>query len=75
MSYIKIKKIKKEVTGTNTPIEVPEQGYIYLGYDDSSVDGIGQGLWIIDDDGTESRYVLSGLGSNPTMNYTSAKHH
>ncbi len=68
MSYIKIKKIKKEVTGTNTPIEVPEQGYIYLGYDDSSVGGIGQGLWIIDDDGTESRYVLSGLGSNPTIN-------
>lgn len=67
MSYIKIKKIKKEINGTTTPIEIPEKGYIYLGYDDSSVGGIGDGLWIINDDGTEAHYVLSGLGSNPTI--------
>jgi hypothetical protein len=58
MSYIKIKKIKKEFEGTTTPIEVPEKGYIYLGYDDSSVGGLGRGLWVIDDDGTEATYVI-----------------
>jgi len=64
MSYIKIQKIKKEQV--KNLIELPEKGYVYLGYDDTTVGGDGQGLWIIDDDGTVF-YVLSGTGSAPTI--------
>jgi len=48
-------------------IDTPEKGYIYLGYDDNSVGGINNGLWIKNDDGTAAFYILSGYGSEPTI--------
>ena len=61
MSYIKIQKIKKE------NVETPEKGYIYLGYDDESVEGVASGLWVKNDDGTDAYYVLSGYATNPII--------
>ena len=61
MSYIKIQKIRKE------DVETPEKGYIYVGYDDSTVGGSGSGLWIKDDDGNLAYYVLTGSGTGPTI--------
>lgn len=61
MSYIKIQKILKE------EVETPEPGYIYLGYDDSSVGSTGNGLWIKNDDGSEAYYILSGYATNPSI--------
>lgn len=61
MSYIKIKKIQKE------EVDTPESGYIYLGYDDESVGGVGSGLWLKDDNGVVAHYVLSDYSSKPTI--------
>lgn len=62
MSYIKIQKIKKET------VDQPEPGHIYLGYDDATVGGVGQGLWIKEDNITPAYYVLDGYtGAAPII--------
>jgi len=62
MSYIKIKKILKE------EVETPEKGYVYFGYDDSTVSsGDTKGFWIKDDNGSDSTYLLAGYSNVPTI--------
>lgn len=70
MSYIKIKKILKE------DVETPEEGYIYFGYDDSSVgsgtttdSGSTRGFWIKDDNGSGATYLFAGYSNAPTILY------
>ena len=42
-----MQKIRKE------GVDVPEKGYIYLGYDDNTVGGEKNGLWLKNDDVNE----------------------
>jgi len=62
MSYIKIKKILKD------DVETPEKGYIYFGYEDTTVSsGSTKGFWIKDDDGSEASYILEGYSNAPII--------
>lgn len=65
MSYIKIQKIKKE--NLNDPDFIPEKGYVYLGYDDQTVDGVNSGLWLKDDDGSDAFYILAQNNARPVI--------
>lgn len=67
MSYIKIQKIKKE--DLNGPEFTPEKGYVYLGYDDDTVDGVSSGLWLKNDDGTTAYYILAQNDAKPKINH------
>lgn len=66
MSYIKIQKIKKE--DLNNPEFTPEKGYVYLGYDDETVNGVNSGLWLKNDDGTNAYYILAQNDAKPKIN-------
>lgn len=67
MSYIKIQKIKKEdLNGTEF---TPEKGYVYLGYDDDTVDGVSSGLWLKNDDGKTAYYILAQNDAKPKINH------
>jgi len=66
MSYIKIQKILKE------EVETPEEGYIYFGYDDSTVgsgvtSGVTGGFWMKDDTGSGATYLFAGYSNAPNI--------